>query len=63
MPEWRKNCTGEQDPKYITEHPKCNDFEKEIWKKVVSRYNFEYIDSWLNYISDEQCQYIMKNTI
>ena len=57
LPNWRQKC------KSIEDIPIDNvfDFEKLIWKTMTKQFNFTYIDSWLNIITEEQCTYIMNN--
>jgi hypothetical protein len=59
LPEWRRSCKTEHD----IDHNlwAINNFEKNIWKNKVSQYNFTYVDSFLNKISNEQCEVILSS--
>ena len=52
QPQWRQGIASERDlPSDANER---EDFEKRIWKNAVSRFNFTYVDAFMNRISDEQ---------
>jgi hypothetical protein len=63
LPEWRRNCKDENEV-ICNQHINNNindNFEKNLWKHVTSKFNFTYIDSYKNVITNEQLDYIIKN--
>jgi len=61
LPEWRRKCKSEDE----IDHSlwSTDNFEKNIWRNTITRYNFTYIDSFENIITDNQCKYILDNII
>lgn len=60
LPIWRKNI---EEGEIIPELYKKEDFEKDIWKNFIERFNFTYIDSYKNIITENQKKYILDNLI
>lgn len=64
LPLWRAKCKNEKELEQILKKsPKLifDDFEKNLWKGITSKFNFNYIDSFNNIITDKQLQYIIEN--
>jgi len=59
LPAWRQPCRseGEIDNSLWS----MDNFEKNIWRNATSKYNFTYIDSFENIISESQYNYILNN--
>jgi hypothetical protein len=58
LPAWRKFCNNEKD---VINKFKDEDFEKKIFENVVKKFDFHYIDSFNNIITDKQLKYIIDN--
>jgi len=57
QPHWRQSIASERDlPPDANER---EDFEKSIWRNAVSRFNFTYVDAFMNRISDEQLKIVI----
>lgn len=52
QPKWRQGIASERD--LPSDAKEREDFEKRIWRNAVSRFNFTYVDAFMNRISDEQ---------
>jgi capsular polysaccharide biosynthesis protein len=61
QPEWRRNITSAAE--MPNDADQREDFEKGIWKNAISRFNFTYVDSFLNRITDQQLHFISKNIL
>ena len=70
LPKWRQSCKNENEVvckedfmKKTLSEAEINheNFEKNLWRAVTSKFNFTYIDSYENVITDQQLDYIIKN--
>jgi len=64
LPKWRQPCRTQQEvTELISAAPQLalDDFEKSLWRPVVSRFNTTYLDSFENRITDEQLKVLLAN--
>jgi hypothetical protein len=59
QPSWRHGIASEKE--LPPDADQREDFEKRIWKNAVSRFNFTYVDAYLNRITDEQLDEVMQS--
>lgn len=59
LPAWRRKCkTADEVDSSLW---KIDNFEKNIWKNTINKYNFTYIDSFDNIITEDQTKFIIDN--
>ena len=68
LPEWRRSCKNENEVickedilKKKFPEVEIDNFEKNLWRHVTCKFNFTYVDSYENVITDDQLDYIIKN--
>jgi capsular polysaccharide biosynthesis protein len=64
LPDWRKDCkNAEEEARIIKIDPSVitDNFEKNLWRPTTKNFDFIYIDSFLNKITNVQLEYIIAN--
>lgn len=64
LPDWRKNCKNNEEVQQLIKNNNLlldDDFEKKLWYPTLKKFNYIYIDSFMNIISIEQLNYIKNN--
>jgi len=64
LPDWRKNCKNDKEVQILIKNNPLlleQNFEKKLWYPTLKNFDYIYIDSFMNIITNEQLYFIINN--